>query len=220
MKIIFLLFILFYSSSFAQSPNSKDLDKKIVISVLGDSLSSGYGLPENTGFSPILEKYMKKNGIDVIIVDDSIDGNTSEKALRQIYNVSSTRPDLVILQLGAGDIIQGVDPKDMFENLNYIIQQLNEQGIVVLLTGIKLPDTHPNSQTYKDLYDLLAIKNEIHLYPFFMKGVALKPEFNLSDGMHPNVKGVDVIVNNIGPFVIMVSNEIINIKNQLNIKKK
>ena len=109
----------------------------------------------------------------------------------------------VIVELGANDALRGIDPDITFKNLDKMLARLKSRGIEVLLAGMRAPSGLGERYVaaYNKMYPSLAKKHDVLLYPFFLDGIALKPDFNLSDGLHPNGKGVGIIVKNILPDV-------------------
>ena len=114
-----------------------------------------------------------------------------------------TKPDLVILELGANDMLRGQDPAIAKANLDAMLTELGKRKIPVILAGMR---ASPNLgatyvKQFDAMYGALAAKHKVRLYPFFLDGVAATPKLQLADGMHPNAAGVAVIVKRILPTV-------------------
>lgn len=172
--------------------------------VLGDSLTAGYGLAEEEAFPAQLEQALFAAGIGVRVINAGISGDTSAGGAARLEWSLADHPDLVILALGANDALRGLSPDQTRINLAAIITRLQERQIDVLLAGMLAPrnmgEDYYNS--FDKIYPELAQEFAIPLYPFFLEGVAGKPELNLADGIHPNPAGVRVMVEGILPLVL------------------
>ncbi|MEQ8505262.1 MAG: arylesterase [Rhodospirillales bacterium] len=172
--------------------------------VLGDSLTAGYGLDAKDAFPVRLEAALKAQGRDVTVLNAGVSGDTTAGGRARIGWALADKPDAVILELGANDGLRGLDPKATFGNLDAIIAKLRAAGLPVLLTGMLAP---PNlgrdyAAEYNAVFPRLAEKHDVLFYPFFLAGVAAKPDLNQDDGIHPNGKGVGVIVERITPYAL------------------
>jgi acyl-CoA thioesterase I len=174
------------------------------ILALGDSLTAGYGLPPGQGFAPQLERALKESGVEAQVIDAGVSGDTSAGGLARLDWALADAPDLVILELGANDMLRGVDPAETRANLDAILAKLREAGPRVLLAGMRAaPNLGPDyGGAFEGLYAELATKYDVPLYPFFLEGVATDPDLNLADGLHPNEAGVGEIVRRILPHVL------------------
>jgi acyl-CoA thioesterase I len=169
----------------------------------GDSLMAGLGLPAEDAFAAQLQNRLKADGYDARILNASVSGDTSAAALARIDWSLSEKPDAVLLGLGANDMLRGLSPTKMVENLRAILTRLRDQNIPVLLLGMR---ASPNlGQDYVTAYDnafpSLAAEFGVPLYPFFLEGVALDPGLNQPDRIHPNAKGVEIMVQGVLPKV-------------------
>lgn len=173
------------------------------ILVLGDSLSAGYGLAAAEAFPAQLERALRERGQQVRVINAGVSGDTTAGGLARLDWALAERPQLVILQLGANDALRGLDPALARANLDAILTRLKRDGIRVLLTGMRAPrNLGPGYYNKFDpIYSELAKKHQVPLDPFFLEGVALRPELNLADGLHPNPKGIAVIVKRVLPQV-------------------
>ena len=173
------------------------------IVAFGDSLSAGYELPESEGFPKQLETALKAKGFDVIVENSSVSGDTSSGGLERLDWSVADGTKLVILELGANDALRGIDPALTRSNVDVIIKRLKARNIKVVLAGMLAP---PNmgeayAKPFNAIYPELAAQHDIPLYQFFMDGVITEAGLKLSDGLHPNAKGVAVIVSGILPFI-------------------
>lgn len=177
--------------------------EQIRLMVLGDSLTAGYGLPEKDAFTARLQAALDQNGIDATVINAGVSGDTTAGGLARIDWALSDKPTHAIVELGANDALRGIDPKTTRRNLDAIIRRLQAAGVKVMLAGMYAP---PNwgkeyEADFRSIYPDLAQKYGIGLYPFFLDGVAAQPDLNQPDGIHPNEKGVEVIVERIMPSV-------------------
>jgi len=168
--------------------------------LFGDSLMSGYGLPEDDHLSVVLEKSLKSDKYEIQIFNGSISGDTSSDGLDRIENeLSDTSYDLIIIGLGANDMLRRINPDQTKQNLEDIINIITSNNIKIILAGMIASPT--NGLNYKKKFDKiypdLSKKFELELIPFLLKGVALNPSLNQADGIHPNEKGVLIITETI-----------------------
>ena len=174
-----------------------------VILDFGDSLTAGYGLAPEQAFPARLEAALLQQGIEVRVVNGGISGDTTAGGLARLDWALADKPDLVILELGANDALRGIDPATVRDNLDKMIGKIEASGTKLLLIGMLAP---PNwGVEYENAFDRifpeLAKVHDVPLYPFFLEGVAMKPELNQPDGLHPNERGVAVLVDRLAPVV-------------------
>ncbi len=177
--------------------------RAIKLVVLGDSLSAGYRLPQGAGFPEQLQWRLNKAGRRVSISNAGVSGDTTAGGLARLGWAVPKGTDAVIVELGANDALRGVDPKQTYKNLDRLIGRLKARNIKILLAGMEAPRNLGKTyvRAFGKIYGDLARKHKVLLYPFFLKGVALKRQLLLADGLHPNEKGIAVMVENILPFV-------------------
>ena len=174
-----------------------------VVLDFGDSLTAGAGLPADQAFPAQLEVWLHKRGIGARVVNGGVSGDTTAGGRARLDWALADKPDLVILALGANDALRGIEPSTVRENLDKMIVKIQASGAKLLLVGMLAP---PNwGEEYKRAFDgifpELARIHHLPLYPFFLEGVAMKPELNQPDGLHPNERGVAVLVDKIAPVV-------------------
>ena len=168
--------------------------------LFGDSLMSGYGLPEKDHLSVILEKSLKSEGYQIQVFNGSVSGDTSLDGLDRIEDeLSGESYDLIIIGLGANDMLRRINPNQTKQNLDKIINIILDNNIKVILAGMVASPTSGLSykKKFDKIYPNLSKKFELELIPFLLKGVALNPNFNQDDGLHPNEKGVLIIAETI-----------------------
>ncbi len=172
--------------------------------VLGDSLVAGYGLAAENAFPAQLERALRERGHPVQVINAGVSGDTSAGGLARLDWALADQPDVVIVELGANDALRGIDPDQTRANLDQILKRLHEAGAEVLLAGMKAPrNMGPEySERFDSIYPDLAAKHTVSLYPFFLEGVAFDPALNLPDGIHPNPRGIAIIVENILPRLL------------------
>jgi acyl-CoA thioesterase-1 len=169
----------------------------------GDSLTAGYGLPQEAAFPAALERALKKRGHKVEVVNAGVSGDTTTGGLERLDWSVPEGTDGVILELGANDMLRGIDPAIARRNLEGMVERLKGRGIPVLLAGMYAsrnlgPDY---AARFDSIYPDIAKKHDLVLYPFFLEGIAGDRSLNLPDGLHPTAKGVERIVQGILPAV-------------------
>jgi acyl-CoA thioesterase I len=170
---------------------------------LGDSLTAGYGLPGEAAFPAVLERALRAKGYAVSIANAGVSGDTTSGGLARLDWSVPDGTDGVILELGANDMLRGIDPNIPRRALDEILARLRERGIPVLLTGMYASRNLGAEYVarFEAIFPDLAKKYGVPLYPFFLDGVAGVRELALPDGLHPTAKGVQVIVERILPTV-------------------
>lgn len=173
------------------------------ILALGDSLTAGYGLAEPDGFTARLQQALKDKGYDVQVINAGVSGDTTAGGRARLDWALGDRPDVAVVELGANDGLRGLDPASTRENLDAILTVMKERGVPTLLAGMYAPRNlgREYGDRFNAIYPELAAKHDVPLYPFFLEGVALDPKLNQEDGMHPNAKGVAIVVDGILPHL-------------------
>lgn len=187
----------------AQQANTSAGQTPLQVVAFGDSLSAGYGVGPGESFPEQLQKALRGKGYDVQVANAGVSGDTSSGGLSRLEWSVPQSADLVIVELGANDALRGVSPDITRNNLEAILQKLKSRGQSVLLAGMVAP---PNmgadyARDFDQIYTELTRKYGVPLYPFFLDGVAAEPDLNQADAMHPNAKGVAIIVARILPMV-------------------
>ncbi|MBN9005814.1 MAG: arylesterase [Rhizobiales bacterium] len=194
-----LTLMLVVAPAVAQTPSAGPI--KLV--VLGDSLSAGLGLPATDAFPAQLEKSLKDKGLDIMIANAGVSGDTTSGGLDRLDWSVPEGTAGVILELGANDALRGTDPKVTRAALDDIIKRLKARHVAVLLCGMLSPPNYgaDYAKQFNSIYPDLAKKYDVPLYPFFLDGVAADSKLNQADGMHPTAAGVAIIVRKILPTV-------------------
>jgi acyl-CoA thioesterase-1 len=175
----------------------------VKILALGSSLTQGYGLPPGTEFTVQLQAGLKKAGIDAVVTNAGVSGDTSAGGLARLDWSLGDHPDAVILELGSNDMLRGIPPAVTEKNLRAILTRLKAAHVKVLLTGMHAQRNLGADyvKQFDTIYPRLAKDYDVLFYPFFLDGVALNPKLNQADGMHPNPAGVKVVVARMLPIV-------------------
>jgi acyl-CoA thioesterase-1 len=173
------------------------------IAVLGDSLAAGFGLGESRSIPAQLEKALKARGREVVLLNHGVSGDTTAGGLGRVDWMLGDKPDIVLVELGANDSLRALDPKEAERNLSAIIEKLQAAQVTVWLAGMLAPRNFgpEYDKAFDGIYARLADRYKVPLYPFFLDGVAQDPALNQPDGLHPNEKGVAVVVEHLLPFV-------------------
>jgi len=180
-----------------------------VILVLGDSLSAEYGLARGTGWVHLLEQQLEKEKSPWTVFNASISGETSSGGMSRLPSLlTQKQPGIVMIELGANDALRGLPIAQTETNLRRMIQMSKKSGARVLLFGIQIPTNYGQSYTtqFKKLYQQLANEEQIELLPFFLEGVATKPELFQADRLHPNVKAQSILFKNVWGSMVPYSN--------------
>jgi acyl-CoA thioesterase I len=176
-------------------------DRPVRIVALGDSLTAGYGLPADAAFPAKLEKALTARGLAVEIANAGVSGDTASGGLARLDWSVPEGTDAVIVELGANDMLRGIDPGVTRQALEQIVRRLTDRRIAVLLAGMRAaPNLGPDyGRDFETIYSDLAARYDLLLYPFFLDGVAAEAKLNQGDGLHPTAAGVDAIVTGILP---------------------
>ena len=187
---------LLFTNVHAQSP--------IKIMLYGDSLMAGYGLSQNENLISTLSKKYKDSESPLSFINASISGNTSKNGLSRVDWSIGDNPNIVILCLGANDMLRGLDPALTKHNLDLIISKFVNNNSIVILAGMQSSESMgPEYQSEFDgIYHELSNKYNLIFMPFLLKGVALEKEMLQPDFKHPNAQGIKVIAKNLEPYIV------------------
>jgi acyl-CoA thioesterase-1 len=192
-------------ASFIAAPATAE-KRAPLIWAFGDSLAAGYGLPPAQGFTTRLEAALRRAGVAATVRNGGVAGDTAAQAharLRWGLRGLGATPDLVIVELGANDMLRGLPPAQARAHLDAILAELQRRRIPVLLAGMRAaPNLGPDYvRAFEAMYPALAAAHRVPLYPFFLDGVAAQRALLQGDGLHPNARGVEIIVARILPAV-------------------
>ena len=186
--------------------NASAIEKVVLF---GDSLMAGYGLPKEHHLSVVLEDNFKKDGLNIKIINSSVSGSTSSGGLNIAeWSLSEPGIDVIILGLGANDMLRGIKPEETEKNLEEIIKIANNKKIKIIIAGMVAPTTHgaEYKKKFDAIYPELSKKYNLPLIPFLLEGVALDPSLNQQDGIHPNKEGTIKVSETIKKSIINILN--------------
>ena len=174
-----------------------------VVTILGDSITAGYGLPQADSLPLQLHAALEKLGVPNIVRGAGVSGDTTQDGAGRMD--FSIRPDtqVVVVALGGNDILQGVDPKTTRANLDKILTRLKERHMGIVLAGMHAPKEigAGYARDFDAIYPSLAKAHGVTLYPDLLAGVARNKALNQADAIHPNAQGVRIIVGKLAPVV-------------------
>ena len=196
------ILLLSTSSSIAYSSTGTDISptEAATILIYGDSLSAGYGLPQETGWVSMLKKQLKTQQSVYQVINASISGETTLGGLNRIEQVLKRyHPNIVIVELGVNDGLRGLPIKSIYDNLEAIVKACKQNKASILLVGIRLPPNYGATYTQKfsAIYQQIAKRHELRLVPFLLEGFGDKPEYFQEDKMHPNENAQEKILTNV-----------------------
>ena len=177
-----------------------------LIVAFGDSLTAGYGLKPNESFAAQLETSLRRQGVAVRVHNAGVSGDTTaggKARLAWVLNGLKAKPDLVIVELGANDMLRGLPVAQARGNLDAILGELRRRQVKILIAGMRAAPNmgRPYIAAFEGMYPALAKSYGAGLYPFFLDGVTGQRGMTLPDGLHPAARGVAVIVRGIMPQV-------------------
>ncbi|TQV81568.1 arylesterase [Aliikangiella coralliicola] len=170
------------------------------ILVFGDSLSAAYNIKTEQGWVSLLQDFLDQQGHNIKVINASISGETTSGGLERFAaQISRSKPDIVILELGGNDGLRGFDLTTTRENLSKMIETSINHSSQVLLAGIKIPPNYGRTYTrrFEQIYTDLAKHEKVELIPFILEKVATKSELMQADGIHPNAKGQPLILSTV-----------------------
>ena len=189
---------LFFGADVARADSLKIL-------ALGDSLTAGYGLGPGDGFTDQLQdRFDKTYGVgEIVIINAGVSGDTTRGGLARLDWALADAPDMVMVALGGNDMLRGLEPAETLSNLTKILETLQQQNKPVLLAGMLAAANlgQDYASEFDSIYPQLAREYDVVFYPFFLDGVALNPDLNQTDGLHPNQKGVAIMVEKLWPYM-------------------
>ena len=177
---------------------------KPLVVVLGDSISAGYGIEVEEGWVALLQKKLLETNSRYSISNASISGDTTAGGLARIDPILTTdKPAIVLLQLGANDGLRGLSPLQMKNNLAEIVRRAQKTGAKVILLGMKIPPNYGKRYVdmFYNVYPQLAKELDIPLVPFILEDIALNKDLMQADGLHPNAKAQPILVEKIEPYL-------------------
>jgi len=170
-----------------------------VVVALGDSLTAGYGVPEAASYPARLQALLTSEGYPQTVVNAGVSGDTTAGGLRRIRWLLRHDPEIVILELGANDGLRGLPLEEIYSNLEKIILICKEEGIQVLLVGMKVPPNYGEhyARGFEDVFSRLARGHELPFVPFLLEGIAAQKGYTQGDGIHPEAEGYAVVTRTV-----------------------
>jgi len=184
------------------SPSLPATGNEKIVTMLGDSITAGFGLAASDALPAQLEKALRAKGLSARVRAAGVSGDTTAGGLARLDFSVQNDTDLCIVALGANDMLQGTQPETVKSNLQAIIDRLKARRIPVLLVGMKAPPQYGTyAAEFEKVFTHLAKENNVATYPFLLAGVALADRYNQADGIHPNAEGVKIMVAGLVPVV-------------------
>lgn len=205
-SVVLLVFVnLTASAAEADSSRYDNLTRSDpALLVIGDSLSSGLGIPLGQGWVALLQDRLNEQGLAYRVINASVSGDTTSGGLTRLEKaLVKYSPQIVIIELGGNDGLRGLPLKTVEQNLTRMIELNCAAGARTALLGMRIPSNYGPKYTEKfhQLYASLAKRHELPLVDFFMDGVALQPQLMQADGIHPNVKAQSKLLANAWPAI-------------------
>lgn len=174
-------------------------DDRPRIVAFGDSLTAGLGVASEEAYPARLQRRLDEQGLRFRVINAGVSGDTTAGGVRRVDWVLKSRPNLIILELGANDGLRGLNLQETKANLERIVQRCQEASVTVVLAGMKLPPNYGSDYTkgFEAIYPALAKQYRLTLIPFFLDGVAGSAALNQADGIHPTGEGYRVIADKV-----------------------
>jgi acyl-CoA thioesterase-1 len=170
------------------------------IVAFGDSLTAGFGLAEKESYPYLLQKKLDADSYNYEVVNAGVSGETSLGGLERIdWVLEQENVEILVLELGANDLLRGLPVAKMKQNLAKIIKKAQAKKITVLLCGMLAPPSvgAQYQRDYTNAFPDLASEHKVAFLPFLLENVALNKDLNQGDGIHPNAKGEIIMTENI-----------------------
>ena len=185
-----------------EEPPEPPADAPLIVA-FGDSLTEGYGLRRDESYPAVLERELRRRGLEFRVVNEGVSGDTTATALVRVDSAAARRPAYVVVSLGGNDGLRGLGPDQMEANLRRIIERFQSVGAKVVLAGMRMP---PNfgpdyTQAFENVYPRLAKETGAELLPFLLEGVAGDRRLNQDDGIHPTAEGAAIIARTVADFL-------------------
>ena len=199
---IALIMTLLFTNVYAQDP--------IKIMLYGDSLMAGYGLSQKENLTSELTRSFEENNPPAKFINASISGNTSKNGLSRVEWSLGDNPNIVILCLGANDMLRGLDPSLTKKNLDSIINKFINNKAIIILAGMQSPESMgpKYKKEFDAIYPDLSAQYNLIFMPFLLEGVALEKELLQADFKHPNAKGIRVMADNLNPYILQAIDQL------------
>lgn len=170
------------------------------ILAFGDSLTAGFGLAETESYPYLLQEKLRAAGYDYEVINAGVSGDTTLGGLERIdWALEQENLEILILELGANDLMRGVPVAKIESNLDRMLVKAKAKNIKILLCGMLAPPTAgaDYQRAFINIFPDLATKHGVAYLPFLLEGIAMKRELNQADGIHPNAEGTKIMTENI-----------------------
>lgn len=193
----FICLFLLSFAAFSASAQESNQSKKLVL--LGDSLTEGFGVSKNSTYGALIQEKLKKNHKNWTVINSGVSGSTSASLASRMKWILKSKPDLILLAIGANDALRGLKLESTKKNILEAIKSAQGESAKVLLAGMLAPPNYGKTYTqeFERLYRDIAQQTKVKLIPFLLEGVAGQKELNIADGIHPNEKGHQVIAETV-----------------------
>jgi acyl-CoA thioesterase I len=178
----------------------ENVSNRAKIVAFGDSLTAGFGLTEKESFPYLLQQKLKSEGYEYEVLNAGVSGDTTAGGIERIdWSLEQENVQILILELGGNDLLRGLSPTKMKENLDVMIRKAKAKNVKILLCGMIAPPTMGSeySKEFTFAFPDLAEKHKIEFLPFILENVALNPKLNQADGIHPNAEGEKIMTENV-----------------------
>ena len=180
-----------------QAPKAPQAPQAPRIVFLGDSLTAGLGLAADRSFPSLIEKKLKEKGLDYDVINAGVSGDTTAGGVRRLDWSMEGDVRVLILALGANDGLRGLPATEMKKNLAAVLERARERKVPVILAGMEAPPNYGPEYTraFRNVYSELAAEYKVRFIPFLLQGVAGDASLNQADGIHPNVRGAQIVAD-------------------------
>lgn len=198
-RVVLSIIVLFFCGTAVAGELRETAKTSRCIVAFGDSLTAGLGVSRDDAYPAQLQRRLERLGYQYRVINAGASGDTSAGGLRRVPWVLKSKPEVVILELGANDGLRGLSLEQTTQNLSQIIQQLQQADVTVVLAGMKLPPNYGQDyiRSFESIYPALAKQYHLPLIPFFLEGVAASPALNQADGIHPTKEGYQIVVEQV-----------------------
>jgi acyl-CoA thioesterase-1 len=169
------------------------------LAFLGDSLTAGYGLDLKEAYPSIIAERLKAKRLNWKVVNAGVSGDTTAGGLLRLDRLLKQRIDVLFLCLGANDGLRGLSVPEAEKNLRAIVDKAKAKGAVVVLAGVLIPENYGADyrQQFEAIFPRVAREKKVVYMPFLLESVAMKPELNQPDRIHPNAVGQRIVAENV-----------------------
>ena len=190
------------AGALASAPVLAEAAPAPVVTLLGDSLTAGYGLPSDQTLPAQLQRELKALGINATVRNAGVNGDTTASGMRRVDTSVRADTDLVVVALGGNDLLTLIEPARVRANLDAIVGRLKARRMKVILAGLQAPlELGAYARAYNAVFPAVARAHQVVLHGSLLAGVALDRRYNQPDLIHPNAAGVRIIARRLAPVV-------------------